>query len=204
MVVVSLTVLLFLLHLRSALLPIISLPLAVLMAFIPMVVFDVPATIMSLGGIAIAIGATVDAEIVMIEAAHKKLEHAPPDLSHRERARLLGEAAKEVTPAIFFSLLIIAISFIPVFGLNGQAGRLFKPLAYTKTFVMLSAAILSVTFAPALRDLLLRGKIRREQDHPFRASSFACTSRSSTWRCAGRSRRSRSDFSRCSRRSRPS
>jgi len=166
MVVVSLTVLLFLLHLRSALLPIISLPLAVLMAFIPMVVFDVPATIMSLGGIAIAIGATVDAEIVMIEAAHKKLEHAPPDLSHRERARLLGEAAKEVTPAIFFSLLIIAISFIPVFGLNGQAGRLFKPLAYTKTFVMLSAAILSVTFAPALRDLLLRGKIRREQDHP--------------------------------------
>ncbi len=166
MVVVALTILLFLLHLRSALLPIITLPLAVLLAFIPMYLLDVPATIMSLGGIAIAIGATVDAEIVMIEAAHKKLEHAPPNLSEKERTRLLGQAAKEVTPAIFSALLIIAISFIPVFGLNGQAGRLFKPLAYTKTFVMLAAALLSVTFAPALRDLLIRGRIRPEKDHP--------------------------------------
>ncbi len=165
-VVVALVIIVFLLHLRSALLPIISLPLAVLLAFIPMYLFGVPATIMSLGGIAIAIGATVDAEIVMIEACHKKLEHAPPHLSRRERARLLGEAAKEVTPAIFSSLLIIALAFIPVFGLNGQAGRLFKPLAYTKTFVMLSAAILSVTFAPAIRDLLLKGKFRSEKDHP--------------------------------------
>ncbi len=165
-IVVSLVVLLFLLHLRSAMLPIISLPLAVLLAFIPMYALGVPATIMSLGGIAIAIGATVDAEIVMIEACHKKLEHAPEGLTPLQRARLLGEAAKEVTPAIFFSLLIIAASFIPVFGLNGQAGRLFKPLAYTKTFVMLSAAVLSVTFAPALRDLLLRGRIRSEKKHP--------------------------------------
>ena len=165
-IVVSLVILLFLLHVRSAMLPILSLPLAVLLAFIPMYLLDVPATIMSLGGIAIAIGATVDAEIVMIEACHKKLEHAPENLSHKERAKLLGEAAKEVTPAIFFSLLIIAVSFIPVFGLNGQAGRLFKPLAYTKTFVMLSAAVLSVTFAPALRDLLLKGKIRSEKNHP--------------------------------------
>ncbi|MBI5538382.1 MAG: efflux RND transporter permease subunit [Deltaproteobacteria bacterium] len=165
-IVVSLVIILFLLHLRSAMLPILSLPLAVLLAFIPMYLLGVPATIMSLGGIAIAIGATVDAEIVMIEACHKKLEHAPANLSHKDRAKLLGEAAKEVTPAIFFSLLIIAISFIPVFGLNGQAGRLFKPLAYTKTFVMLSAAILSVTFAPAIRDLLLKGKIKPERDHP--------------------------------------
>jgi Cu(I)/Ag(I) efflux system membrane protein CusA/SilA len=165
-IVVSVVILVFLLHLRSAVLPIVSLPIAVLTAFIPMAVFGVPATIMSLGGIAIAIGATVDAEIVMIEACHKKLEHAPPGLTARARTKLLGEAAKEVTPAIFFSLLIIAVSFIPVFGLNGQAGRLFRPLAYTKTFVMLSAAIVSITLAPALRDLLLRGRIMSEDRHP--------------------------------------
>lgn len=165
--VVSLVILLFLLHLRSALLPIISLPLAVLLAFIPMGLFGVPSTIMSLGGIAIAIGATVDAEIVMVEACHKKLEHAPKDLTVRERARLLAEAAQEVTPAIFSSLLIIAVSFIPVFGLTGQAGRMFRPLAYTKTFVMVAAAILSVTLAPALRDLLIRGRIRPESRHPI-------------------------------------
>ncbi len=166
MIVVALVILLFLLHARSALLPIISLPLAVAAAFIPMYFLGIPATIMSLGGIAIAIGATVDAEIVMVEAAHKKLEHAPANLSSKERERLLAEAAREVTPAIFFSLLIIAVSFLPVFGLTGQAGRLFRPLAYMKTFVMLSAALLSVTVAPALRDYLIRGKIFSEDRHP--------------------------------------
>ncbi len=166
MIVVSLVIILFLLHLRSALLPILSIPLAVLASFIPMYLLGIPATIMSLGGIAIAIGATVDAEIVMVEAAHKKLEGAPPDLPEAERERLLAEAAREVTPAIFFSLLIIAASFIPVFGLTGQAGRLFRPLAYMKTFVMLSAAVLSVTVAPALRDFLIRGKIYPEAKHP--------------------------------------
>ncbi|MFO0646469.1 MAG: efflux RND transporter permease subunit [Polyangiales bacterium] len=166
MIVVSVVIILFLLHLRSALLPIVSIPLAVLAAFIPMYLLGIPATIMSLGGIAIAIGATVDAEIVMVEAAHKKLEHAPENLSEAERERLLAEAAREVTPAIFFSLLIIAVSFVPVFGLTGQAGRLFRPLAYTKTFVMLSAAILSVTVAPALRDFLIRGKTYPEARHP--------------------------------------
>jgi Cu(I)/Ag(I) efflux system membrane protein CusA/SilA len=166
MIVVALVIILFLLHLRSALLPIIALPLAVVTAFIPMYFLGIPATIMSLGGIAIAIGATVDAEIVMVEAAHKKLEHAPKNLSHTEREKLLAEAAREVTPAIFFSLLIIAVSFLPVFGLTGQAGRLFKPLAYTKTFVMLSAALLSVTVAPALRDYLIRGKLFSEARHP--------------------------------------
>jgi Cu(I)/Ag(I) efflux system membrane protein CusA/SilA len=166
MIAVAFVILLFLLHVRSALLPIISLPLAVLAAFIPMVFFDVPATIMSLGGIAIAIGATVDAEIVMVEAAHKALEHAPPGLDAEARRALLARAAKEVTPAIFFSLLIIAVSFVPVFGLTGQAGRLFRPLAMTKTFVMLAAALLSITVAPALRDLLVRGRIRSEAHHP--------------------------------------
>jgi copper/silver efflux system protein len=161
--VVAGVILLFLLHVRSALLPILSLPVAVAMSFIPMALLDIPATIMSLGGIAIAIGATVDAEIVMIEASHKKLEHAPPGA---DRHVLLAEAAREVTPAIFFSLLVIAAAFLPVFTLTGQAGRLFTPLAWTKTFVMLSAALLSITFAPALRDLLIRGKIRPESEHP--------------------------------------
>jgi Cu(I)/Ag(I) efflux system membrane protein CusA/SilA len=162
-IVVALVIILFLLHVRSALLPILSIPVAVAVAFIPMYLLDIPATIMSLGGIAIAIGATVDAEIVMIEASHKKLEHAPPGA---DRHKLLAEAAREVTPALFFSLLIIAVAFLPVFTLTGQAGRLFTPLAWTKTFVMLSAAVLSITFAPALRDLLIRGKIKPESEHP--------------------------------------
>ena len=161
-IVVAAVILLFLLHLRSALLPILSLPIVVALAFIPMAAFAVPATIMSLGGIAIAIGATVDAEIVMIEACHKRLERAPPGVSRRA---LLSQAAGEVTPAIFFSLLIVAVSFVPVFALTGEAGRLFRPLAFTKTFVMLAAALLSVTFAPALRDLLIRGRIHSEAGH---------------------------------------
>jgi Cu(I)/Ag(I) efflux system membrane protein CusA/SilA len=173
MAVVALVIVIFLFHLRSALLPIISLPLAVLLSFVPMYLLGVPSTIMSLGGIAIAIGATVDAEIVMVEACHKRLEHAPKDLSPAARAKLLGQAAREVTPAIFFSLLIIAVSFIPVFGLEGEAGRLFRPLAYGKTFLMLSAAILSITFAPALRDLLLKGNIRAEKDHPISRAIIA-------------------------------
>jgi Cu(I)/Ag(I) efflux system membrane protein CusA/SilA len=163
-VVVGIVIAIFLLHVRSSLLPILTLPIAVALAFVPMWLLDIPSTIMSLGGIAIAIGATVDAEIVMVEAAHKKLEapHRPED-----RARLLAEAAREVTPAIFFSLLIIAVAFLPVFTLTGQAGRLFRPMAWTKTFVMLASAILSITLAPALRDLLIRGKIRPEARHPI-------------------------------------
>jgi copper/silver efflux system protein len=165
-IVVSLVIMLFLLHFRSAMLPILSLPISVALSFIPMVLLDIPSTIMSLGGIAIAIGATVDAQIVMIEAAHKKLERHPTLSPGADRHRLLIEAAKEVTPAIFFSLLIIAVAFLPVFTLSGQAGRLFKPLAYTKTFVMLISALLSITFAPALQDLFIRGKIRPEKKHP--------------------------------------
>jgi Cu(I)/Ag(I) efflux system membrane protein CusA/SilA len=162
--VVSAVIILFLLHVRSSLLPILSLPISVALSFIPMYLLDIPSTIMSLGGIAIAIGATVDAEIVMIEASHKKLEEAGPNA---DRHKLLAQAAKEVTPAIFFSLLIIAVAFLPVFTLTGQAGRLFKPLAYTKTFVMLFSAVLSITFAPALRDVLIRGKIFPEKKHPI-------------------------------------
>ncbi len=166
MIVVAVVIFVFLLHFRSALLPIISLPLAVAIAFIPMAAFGVPGTIMSLGGIAIAIGATVDAEIVMVEASHKKLEQAGPDITPEERRRLLTEASREVTPAIFFSLLIVAVSFLPVFGLTGQAGKLFRPLAFMKTAVMLSAALVSITVAPALRDMLLKGNIRSEDKHP--------------------------------------
>jgi Cu(I)/Ag(I) efflux system membrane protein CusA/SilA len=165
-IVVSLVILLFLLHFRSSLLPILSLPLCVALSFIPMVLLDIPSTIMSLGGLAIAIGATVDAQIVMIEAAHKKLEGFPTSGSGADRQRILVEAAKEVTPAIFFSLLIIAVAFLPVFTLTGQAGRLFKPLAYTKTFMMLISALLSITLAPALQDLFIRGKIKPEKEHP--------------------------------------
>jgi copper/silver efflux system protein len=162
-IVVSLVIMLFLLHFRSSMLPILSLPISVALSFIPMVLLDIPSTIMSLGGIAIAIGATVDAQIVMIEAGHKRLEQAG---AGADRNRILIEAAKEVTPAIFFSLLIIAVAFLPVFTLTGQAGRLFKPLAYTKTFVMLISALLSITFAPALQGLFIRGKIRPEKEHP--------------------------------------
>jgi copper/silver efflux system protein len=163
-IVVALVIILFLVHFRSALVPILSIPLAVGLAFIPMALFDIPATIMSLGGIAIAIGATVDAEIVTIEASHRKLAGAPPGA---DRARLLAEASREVTPAIFFSLLVIAVAFLPVFALTGQAGQLFRPLALTKTLVMLAAAAVSITFAPALRALLLRGRIRSEAQHPL-------------------------------------
>lgn len=167
MVVVAIVIAIFLLHARSTLLPIVTLPLAVLVAFIPMALLRVPATILSLGGIAIAIGATVDAEIVLLEAAHKRLEGAPPDLSDDARRALLRDAGREVTPAIFASLLLVAASFLPVFGLTGEAGRLFIPLAFTKTAVMLSAALLSVTVAPALRDVLVRGPIHAESSHPI-------------------------------------
>ncbi len=163
--VVALVIMIFLLHPRSALLPIATMPLAVLFALVPVTLLGVPATITSLGGLAIAIGATVDAEIVMIEACHKHLEGAG-ELTPAERSRRLAEAAHEVTPAIFSSLLIVAVAFLPVFGLTGHAGKLFRPMALTKTCVMLAAAVLSVTLAPALRDLLLTGRIVSEERHP--------------------------------------
>ena len=170
-VVVALVCLVFLLHLRSAFVAIVTLPLGILAAFIVMYYQGVNANIMSLGGIAIAIGAMVDAAVVMIENAHKKLEaweHANPGggLAGEERWRVIGDAAAEVGPALFFSLLIITLSFVPVFALQAQEGRLFSPLAYTKTYAMAAAAGLSVTLVPVLMGYLIRGRIPRETSNP--------------------------------------
>ncbi|MDH5211033.1 MAG: efflux RND transporter permease subunit [Betaproteobacteria bacterium] len=171
-VVVALVCLAFLLHLRSALVAIVTLPLGILAAFIVMRYQGVNANIMSLGGIAIAIGAMVDAAIVMIENAHKRIEawrHANPEgeLAGEARWRLIAEAAAEVGPALFFSLLIITLSFIPVFALEAQEGRLFSPLAFTKTYAMAAAAILSVTLVPVLMGYLIRGRIPDERSNPI-------------------------------------
>lgn len=161
-IVVALVILIFLLHFRSSLVPIITLPVAVGLAFVPMYFLGINSNIMSLGGIAIAVGAMVDAAIVLVENAHKKLEKAPPEVSRKE---VIIAAAKEVGPSIFYSLLIITIAFLPIFALTGQGGRLFRPLAYTKTFAMFFGAITAITIAPALMVTLLRGKIRPESKH---------------------------------------
>ncbi len=171
-IVVALVCLAFLIHLRSSFVAIVTLPLGVLIAFIVMYYQGVNANIMSLGGIAIAIGAMVDAAIVMIENAHKKVEawhraHPEARLSGEERWKVIADAAAEVGPALFFSLLIITLSFVPVFALQAQEGRLFSPLAYTKTYAMAAAAGLSVTLVPVLMGLLIRGHIPREHRNPL-------------------------------------
>ncbi|WP_354682457.1 efflux RND transporter permease subunit [Cupriavidus necator] len=171
-IVVALVCMLFLFHLRSALVAIVSLPLGVLAAFLVMRYQGINANIMSLGGIAIAIGAMVDAAVVMIENAHKHLErwHADnpgQELPGNERWSVIGQAAAEVGPALFFSLLIITLSFIPVFTLEAQEGRLFSPLAFTKTYSMAAAAGLSVTLVPVLMGYLIRGRIPPEQANPL-------------------------------------
>ncbi|MDD3762955.1 MAG: efflux RND transporter permease subunit [Pseudomonadota bacterium] len=170
--VVALVCALFLWHLRSALVAIVTLPVGILAAFIVMQAQGINANIMSLGGIAIAIGAMVDAAVVMIENAHKKLEawrHAHDGLEPQggERLSLLAEAASEVGPALFFSLLIITLSFVPVFTLQAQEGRLFAPLAYTKTYAMAAAAGLSVTLIPVLMVAFIRGRIVDETANPL-------------------------------------
>jgi Cu(I)/Ag(I) efflux system membrane protein CusA/SilA len=162
-IIVSLVAVGFLFHLRSALVAILILPIAVLLAFIPMAYLNITSSIMSLGGIAIAIGAMVDAAIVMVENAHKRLEQNP----HMDRTETIIAAAKEVGRPLFFSLLVIAVSFLPIFALEAQEGRLFTPLAYTKTFSMLFATALSVTLAPVLMVLLIRGRIRAEAKNPL-------------------------------------
>jgi len=169
--VVALVCALFLWHVRSALVAILTLPLGILAAFVVMRVQGVNANIMSLGGIAIAIGAMVDAAVVMIENAHKHLErwaHDHPDdtLRGEERWRVITAAAAEVGPALFLSLLIITFSFIPIFSLQGQEGRLFAPLAFTKTYAMAAAAILSITLVPVLMGWLIRGRIPGEEANP--------------------------------------
>jgi Cu(I)/Ag(I) efflux system membrane protein CusA/SilA len=176
-VIVALVCFVFLLHLRSALVAILMLPVGVLMAFIAMRLLGMNSNLMSLGGIAIAIGAMIDAAIVMIENAHKHLEklgsdadfaqrNSDSDPNFSARAKAILDACKEVGPALFFSLLIITVSFLPVFTLEAQEGRLFSPLAYTKTFAMAGAAMLSVTLVPVLMLLFIRGKIMPEAKNP--------------------------------------
>jgi Cu(I)/Ag(I) efflux system membrane protein CusA/SilA len=165
-VVVALVCLLFLLHLRSALVVVLTLPLGILVAFIIMGWQGINANIMSLGGIAIAIGAMVDAVIVMIENQHRHLQQHGAQITPEQRWRIVADAAIEVGPALFFSLLIIALSFVPMFALEAQEGRLFKPLAYTKTWAIVAAAGIAITLGPVLMGYLVRGRIRPEQDNP--------------------------------------
>jgi len=162
-IVVALVIILFLLHFGSSLVPILTLPIAIGLSFIPMYLLGINSNIMSLGGLAIAVGAMIDASIVLVENAHKRLEHATDKTDRKE---VIIAAAKEVGPAIFFALLIITISFLPIFALTGQGGKLFKPLAFTKTFAMFFGAITAITIAPALMVTLLKGKIRPESRHP--------------------------------------
>jgi Cu(I)/Ag(I) efflux system membrane protein CusA/SilA len=166
MLVVSLIIILFLLHLRSALVPILTLPLAVLFSFIPMYYMGITSNIMSLGGIAIAIGALVDASIVMVENAHKHAESIPASATKEERERAIVDALKSVGRPLFFSLVVITVSFLPIFSLQAQEGRLFRPLAFTKTFSMLFGSLLAITVVPALIFWAVRGRIRPEERHP--------------------------------------
>jgi Cu(I)/Ag(I) efflux system membrane protein CusA/SilA len=177
-IVVALVCLLFLGHLRSALVAVVTLPLGVLAAFVVMHAQGISANVMSLGGIAIAIGAMVDAAVVMIENAHKHLEHwraahANMEPQAAQRWSLIAEAAAEVGPALFVSLLVIALSFVPVFALEAQEGRLFKPLAYTKTYAMAAAAGLAVTLVPVLMGYLVRGRISAENENPLNRALIA-------------------------------
>ncbi len=162
-IIVALVCFVFLLHLRSALVAILMLPVGILMAFAAMKFMGLGANIMSLGGIAIAVGAMIDAAIVMIENAHKHLERAEPGTP---RAQILIDAASEVGPALFFSLLVITVAFLPIFTLEDQEGRMFGPLAYTKTFSMAAAALLSITLVPALMVVFVRGRIISEHKNP--------------------------------------
>ncbi|MGY0642638.1 MAG: efflux RND transporter permease subunit, partial [Paraglaciecola chathamensis] len=166
--VVAVVCIAFLFHIRSSLVVIISLPVGILAAFIVMYFQGINANIMSLGGIAIAIGAMVDGAIVMIENMHKHMEKTP--LTKENRWRVVTEAATEVGPAIFFSLLIITVSFLPVFTLEAQEGRMFSPLAYTKTYAMAAAAILAITLAPVLMGYFIRGKVLAENKNPVNKS----------------------------------
>ncbi len=163
-IVVSLVIIIFLLHFPSALRAIITLPIAVVASFIPMYYLGLTSNIMSLGGIAIAIGVMVDESVVMVENVHKRLEHAAPDADRKE---VIIAACKEIGRPMFFSLLVIVVSFMPIFTLEAQEGRLFRPLAYTKTFSVFFASVLSITLAPLLMVAFMRGRIRPETEHPI-------------------------------------
>jgi len=168
-VVVSLVIVVFLFHFRSALIPILTLPIAVVACFIPMLYLHVSSNIMSLGGLALAIGVLVDAAIVMVENGYRHLSEraaGAPELAERERRRLLIDGAKQVGPALFFSLLIVVVSFLPVFLLEAQEGRMFRPLAWTKTFAVGFSSLLAITLVPALMVLFIKGKLRPEAKNP--------------------------------------
>ena len=166
-IAVSVVCLIFLFHLPSALVVILTLPIAIIISFICMYYLGITSNIMSLSGIAIAIGAMVDASIIMVENAHKKLEEWEEKGRPGNRTDVIIEAAKEVGPSLFFALLVISVGFLAVFTLQGQAGRLFKPLAYTKTFAMLFASFLAITLTPVLMTVFLRGKIQPEDKNPI-------------------------------------
>jgi Cu(I)/Ag(I) efflux system membrane protein CusA/SilA len=167
MVVVGFVCILFLLHFRSAFVAIFTLPVGILASFLVMYLLDINANIMSLGGIAIAVGVMVDASVVMVENAHKHLERARQSGKPFDHDSVIIAAAKEVGPALFYSLVIITLSFLPVFTLQAQEGRLFRPLAFTKTFAIAAAAILAITTIPVLMSVLIRGKIRPEHKNPL-------------------------------------
>ncbi len=166
LLIVSLVIVAFLAHLRSALIPILCIPLGVLLAFVPMTQQGLTANIMSLGGIAVAIGAMVDASIILVENVHKRLEEWERAGRPGARGGVLLRAMQEVGPSVFFALLVITTSFLPIFALEATEGRLFKPLAWTKTWAMAAAALLSVTLTPALVMLLIRGRVRGEDANP--------------------------------------
>ncbi len=176
-IVVSLVIIIFLFHFRSALIPILTIPIAVAASFIPMYYLQVSSNIMSLGGLALAIGVLVDSAIVMVENGYRRLSEAQastangksgaPSITSRERQRILLDAAKQVGPALFFSLLIIIVSFLPVFLLEAQEGRMFRPLAWTKTFAVGFSSLLAITLVPPLMLLFIRGRLRSEESNPI-------------------------------------
>lgn len=170
-IIVSLVIIIFLFHFRSALIAIIALPIAVIVSFIPMYLLGVSSNIMSLGGLALAIGVLVDASIVMVENGYRHLserqEHSATPVTEPERQRILIDAAKQVGPALFFSLLIIVVSFLPVFLLQAQEGRMFRPLAWTKTLAVGSSSVLAITLVPVLMVMLIRGRLRPERANPI-------------------------------------
>ncbi len=170
MAIVSLVILLFLWHARSALVPILTIPVGVALAFVPMLQQGLTANIISLGGIAVAIGAMVDAAIIGVENVHSRLAAWEREGSHGARAAVVAGALQEVGPSLFFALAVITVSFLPIFALEGEAGRLFKPLAFTKTYAMAFAALLSVTLAPALAVLAIRGRIPHEHEQRWQAA----------------------------------
>lgn len=167
-IIVSLVIIVFLFHFRSALIPILTLPIAVIASFIPMYYLHVSSNIMSLGGLALAIGVLVDAAIVMVENGYRHVSEHPnaKDLSGTERRKILIDAAKQVGPALFFSLLIIVVSFLPVFLLEAQEGRMFRPLAWTKTMAVAFSSVLAITLVPILMTMFIRGKLRPESENP--------------------------------------